>query len=148
MGPLKACVHENLLEIAIDTEGLVEKVCADCGERFSVTDEEKKEWGEEQVKLRRCILYTIQPTDSVAGIAKRFGVDLRRLVELNPQVCTPGPQAGIEIMIPVGHLEIVPDVLQEIESEDPGVQEERVAGFKLKLPNGELYQFEEMVSVE
>src|SRR5690606_32954595 len=101
-----------------------------------------------QVKLRRCILYTIQPTDSVAGIAKRFGVDLRRLVELNPQVCTPGPQAGIEIMIPVDHLEIVPDVLQEIESEDPGVQEERVAGFKLKLPNGELYQFEEMVVAE
>lgn len=47
------------------------------------------------------IQYTIQPTDSVAGIAKRFGVDLHRLVELNPQVCTPGPQAGIEIKIPV-----------------------------------------------
>ncbi len=47
------------------------------------------------------IVYAIQPTDSVVGIAKRFGVDLRRLVELNPQVCTPGPQAGIEIKIPV-----------------------------------------------
>lgn len=47
------------------------------------------------------IQYTIQPTDSVAGVAKRFGVDLHELVKLNPQVCTSGPQAGIEIKIPV-----------------------------------------------
>lgn len=47
------------------------------------------------------IQYTIQPTDSVAGIAERFGVDLHELVKLNPQVCTSGPQAGIEIKIPV-----------------------------------------------
>lgn len=47
------------------------------------------------------IQYTIRPTDSVAGIAKRFGVDLHRLVELNPQVCTSGPQMGIKIKIPV-----------------------------------------------
>lgn len=47
------------------------------------------------------IQYTIQPTDSVAGVAKRFGVDLHELVKLNPQVCTTGPQEGIEIKIPV-----------------------------------------------
>ena len=101
-----------------------------------------------QVKSKRYILYTIQPTDSVAGVAKRFGVDLHRLVELNPQVCTPGPQAGIVIKIPVDHLEMVPDVLPEIENDDPGVQEERVAGFRLRLPSGELYRFDKMVSVE
>lgn len=47
------------------------------------------------------IEYTIQPTDSVTGIAKRFGVDLHELVKLNPQVCTPLPQAGIVLRIPV-----------------------------------------------
>ncbi len=94
------------------------------------------------------IVYTIQPTDSVAGVARRFGVDLHELVKLNPQVCTTGPQAGIKIKIPVGHLEMVPEILPEIGNDDPGVQEERVARFKLKLPNGELYQFEEMVAVE
>lgn len=94
------------------------------------------------------IQYTIQPTDSVAGIAKRFGVDLHELVKLNPQVCTTGLQAGIEIKIPVDHLELVPDVLPEIESDEPGLQEERIAGFKLRLPSGELYQFDKMVSVE
>ena len=101
-----------------------------------------------QVKLRRYILYTIQPADSVAGVAKRFGVDLHELVRINPQVCTPGPQAGIEIKIPVGHLELVPDILPEIENDGPGVQEERVAGFRLRLPSGELYRFDKMVSVE
>ena len=84
----------------------------------------------------------------MAGVAKRFGVGLRRLVELNPQVCTSRPQAGIEIRIPVDHLELVPDILPEIENDGPGAQEERVAGFKLKLPSGELYQFDKMVSVE
>ena len=53
------------------------------------------------------IVYAIQPTDSVVGIAKRFGVDLHELVKLNPQVCTTGPQEGIEIKIPVDHLELV-----------------------------------------
>lgn len=94
------------------------------------------------------IQYTIQPTDSVAGVAKRFGVDLHELVKLNPQVCTTGPQAGIEIKIPVDHLELVPDVLPEIESDELGQQEERIAGFRLRLPSGELYQFDKMVSVE
>jgi hypothetical protein len=37
---------------------------------------------------------------------------------------------------------LVSDVLPEIESDESGLQEERIAGFKLKLPNGELYQFE------
>jgi LysM repeat protein len=92
--------------------------------------------------LAKYIQYTIQPTDSVAGVAKRFGVDLHELVKLNPQVCTTGPQEGIEIKIPVDHLELVSDVLPEIESDESGLQEERIAGFKLKLPNGELYQFE------
>lgn len=106
------------------------------------------EWGMyEQIEFDH-IVYTIQPTDSVAGIAERFGADLRRLVELNPQVCTSGPQAGIEIKIPVGHLEMVPDILPEIENDGLGVQEERVAGFKIKLPSGELYQIDKMVSVE
>src|SRR5690554_5325458 len=73
--------------------------------------------------LAKHIKYSIQPTDSVAEIAKRFGVDLHELDKLNPQVCTSGPQAGSEIMIPVDHLEIVPAVWQETESEDPGVQE-------------------------
>lgn len=60
------------------------------------------EWGMyEQIEFDH-IVYTIQPTDSVAGIAERFGADLRRLVELNPQGCTTGPQEGIEIKIPVG----------------------------------------------
>ena len=86
------------------------------------------------------IQYTIQPTDSVAGVAKRFGIDLHELVKLNPQVCTTGPQEGIEIKIPVDHLELVSDILPEIESDEPGQQEERIAGFKLRLPSGELYQ--------
>lgn len=47
------------------------------------------------------IEYTIQLTDSVAGIAKRFGVPLDKLVKHNPQVCTPGPQMGIKLKIPV-----------------------------------------------
>ena len=98
--------------------------------------------------MTKYIQYTIQPTDSVAGVAKRFGVDLHELVRINPQVCTSGPQAGIEIKIPVGHLEMVPDILPEIETDGPGVQEERVAGFKIKLPSGELYQIDKMVSVE
>ena len=51
--------------------------------------------------MAKHIKYSIQPTDSVAEIAKRFGVDLHELVKLNPQVCTPGPQAGIEIKIPM-----------------------------------------------
>lgn len=51
--------------------------------------------------LAKHIKYSIQPTDSVAEIAKRFGVELRKLVEINPQVCTTGPQDGVEIKIPV-----------------------------------------------
>ena len=94
------------------------------------------------------IQYTIQPTDSVAGVAKRFGVDLHELVRINPQVNMTGPQTGVEIVIPVDHLDVVSDVLPEIENDDPGVQEERVAGFKIKLPSGELYQIDKMVSVE
>jgi LysM repeat protein len=46
------------------------------------------------------INYTIQPTDSIRSIADRFGVSLDELVKLNPQVCTPGKQEGIEIKIP------------------------------------------------
>ena len=57
------------------------------------------EWGM-YVKVKY-IKYVIQPTDSVAEIAKRFGVELRKLVEINPQVCTTGPQDGVEIKIPV-----------------------------------------------
>jgi hypothetical protein len=45
------------------------------------------------------ITYTIQPTDSIRGIAERFGVPLDELVKLNPQVCTNGKQEGIEIKI-------------------------------------------------
>ena len=71
------------------------------------------------------IQYVIQPTDSVVGVVKRFGVDLHELVKLNPQVCTTSSQEGIEIKIPVDHLELVPDVLPEIENDGPGVQEER-----------------------
>ena len=59
------------------------------------------EWGMyEQIEFDH-IVYTIQPTDSVAGIAERFGVDLHELVKLNPQVCMTRPQAGIQIKIPV-----------------------------------------------
>lgn len=47
------------------------------------------------------IEYIIQPTDSVAGIAKRFGVDLQELLKLNPQVYTPLPQAGIVLKISI-----------------------------------------------
>ena len=100
------------------------------------------------------IEYTIQPTDSVAGIAKRFGVDLQELLKLNPQVCTPLPQAGIVLKIPVDHLEVlpVPDVLPGLKKYDDvdaieAQEKERFARFVLKLPNGELYRFDKIISM-
>ncbi len=58
--------------------------------------------------MNNYIEYTIKATDSVKGIAKRFGVELNELVKLNPQVCTPLPQMGIVLRIPVDHLEVLP----------------------------------------
>lgn len=100
------------------------------------------------------IEYTIQPTDSVAGIAKRFRVNLHELVKLNPQVCTPLPQMGIVLKIPVDHLEVlpVPDVLPGLKKYDDvdaieAQEKERFARFVLKLPNGELYRFDKIISM-
>lgn len=69
------------------------------GKWYNVNEVDKIKGGK---VLAKHIKYSIQPTDSVVEIAKRFGVDLHELVKLNPQICTPGPQAGIEIKIPMG----------------------------------------------
>jgi hypothetical protein len=50
--------------------------------------------------------YIIQPTDSVRSIAERFRVYVRDLAAINPAVCTPLPQMGIKLYIPVNHLRI------------------------------------------
>ena len=83
----------------------------------------------------RGIEYVIQLTDSVAGIAKRFGVDLHKLVSMNPWVCTPAPQAGLELIIPIDHL-----------STRLTVKEGKPENW-LVLPDGELFKYEELVSV-
>jgi hypothetical protein len=44
----------------------------------------------------------------VINIAKRWEVPLRELVDLNPRVCTTGPQMGLIIKIPVKQERIIP----------------------------------------
>jgi hypothetical protein len=79
------CNGNDVREVKTEAGELKGLICVECGENINV------------------ISYTIQPTDSIRGIADRFGVPLDELVKLNPQVCTPGKQEGIEIKIPVSH---------------------------------------------
>lgn len=81
------------------------------------------------------IEYTIKPTDSVRNLAKRFGVELNELVKLNPQVCTPLPQMGIVLKIPVDHLEVLPV--------NNGVAVDK---YMVKLPDKSVYKVDKVLN--
>jgi hypothetical protein len=83
-------------------------------------------------KMKKYIEYVIQPTDSVVGIAKRFGVKLYDLVGINPHVCTLEPQMGLVLKVPVDHLEVPVTVLSELDGPS------EVVGSELILPDGSL----------
>lgn len=92
------------------------------------------------------IEYTIKATDSVKGIAKRFGVKLNELVKLNPQVCTPLPQMGIVLKIPMDHLEAYP-VKTSLSTDAQSDFAEVITGYMVKLPDKSVYKVDKIVSI-
>lgn len=97
--------------------------------------------------MNNYIEYTIKATDSVKGIAKRFGVELDELVKLNPQVCTPKKQMGIVLKVPVDHLEVLP-VAKPVAMEREGDLSEVITRYILKLPDKSVYKFDKIMSFE
>jgi hypothetical protein len=81
--------------------------------------------------------YTILPKDSVANIAKRWEVPLRDLVDLNPQVCTSGPQMGLIIKIPVKQERIIP--INKNGS---------IIGYMVKDKNGKVFKTDKIITEE
>jgi hypothetical protein len=75
-------------------------------------------------------------------------VPLDELVKLNPQVCTNGKQEGIEILIPVDAKNVEPVKRQLYTDAKAEPISEVITGYRLKLPSGELYEFDKITTIE